>query len=522
MPPKNDNQHNIKKLFLEHVVTAWKSRWLVLAVAWVICVAGWVGVMLLPQRYESNARVYVNVNGLLAPLLKGLVVDTTPEQSEEYLRQTLLSRPNLEQVIVLANLGGQSITSVRKQELVLGLARDFTVASEGNNLITISYVNRNPVLAKNVVEALLSVFAERANSSSRAEMDHARAFLTGQIESYQTQLQAAEKRRADFKKKYADYFNDAGVEHPDTLRHELEQANQQYQEALASRNAIATQMRQVPQLLDVVSSAPTVSSSGQIVVGSSEMRLSQAEHNLAELKLLYTDKHPDVLAAERSVRDLRAEVVGSKAAGGSNVGKSQVPNPAYDDLRMKLVDAEASIPVLKQRLDKVTHDYNNAISLSATLPDVTARSQGLDRDYDVIRKAYDELLSRREAANLSQAADDRADRTQFRTIDPPEVPIFPSFPNRQELFSVVLLLGLAAGAVAPLGMALIRPTFVSMERLYELGLPVIGAVSFVPAAGPRRLLKNATLLLYSAAFAGLLLSYGGLMLVTAGLLREIL
>ena len=224
---------------------------------------------------------------LLAPLLKGLVVDTTPEQSEAYLRQTLLSRPNLEQVIVLANLGGASITSVQRQELVLNLATDFKVTSEGNNLISISYTNRNPVLAKNVVEALLSVFAERANSSSRAEMDHARAFLTSQIESYQTQLQGAEKRRADFKKKYAVYFNDEGVERPDTLRHEAEQANQQYQEALASRNAVAAQMRQIPQLLDVVSASPTVSSTGQIVVGSPEMRLSQAEHkDLSELKLL--------------------------------------------------------------------------------------------------------------------------------------------------------------------------------------------------------------------------------------------
>ena len=152
MPPSNNGQQNIKKLFLEHFVTAWKSKWLVLAVAWVVCVVGWVGVVLLPQRYESNARVYVNVNGLLAPLLKGLVVDTTPEQSEAYLRQTLLSRPNLEQVIVLANLGGQAITGVQRQELVLGLASDFKVASEGNNLITISYIKRNEFLEKKIKE----------------------------------------------------------------------------------------------------------------------------------------------------------------------------------------------------------------------------------------------------------------------------------------------------------------------------------------------------------------------------------
>src|ERR1041385_2388679 len=96
--------HNLKKLVLEEAVTVWKHRWLVLLVAWVVCIGGWVGVMLIPQRFESNARAFVDVNGLLTPLLNGLIVNTTSSESERYLRQTLLSRPNLEQVIVLANL----------------------------------------------------------------------------------------------------------------------------------------------------------------------------------------------------------------------------------------------------------------------------------------------------------------------------------------------------------------------------------------------------------------------------------
>src|ERR1700719_3767226 len=178
---------SLRRLAVEQVVIVWKRKWLVLVMAWLVCLAGWTAVMLLPQRFESDARAFVDVNGLLTPLLKGLIVDTTPAESEGYLRQTLLSRPNLDQVIVLANLGGPSMTDAQHEELVTALASDIKIKPDENNLVSISYVNGNPLVAKNVVDALLTVFAEKAASSTRVEMDKARTFLTEQIGQYEAQ-----------------------------------------------------------------------------------------------------------------------------------------------------------------------------------------------------------------------------------------------------------------------------------------------------------------------------------------------
>jgi uncharacterized protein involved in exopolysaccharide biosynthesis len=143
------SQHsaNVRGMILEHWITIWKGKWLVLAVAWTVCIAGWVGVMFVPQRFESDARAFVDVNGLLTPLLKGLVVDTSPAETEGYLRQTLLSRPNLDQVIVLANLGTPTMTYIQHEELITRLASDIKVTTEGNNLISLSYIDRNPRVA---------------------------------------------------------------------------------------------------------------------------------------------------------------------------------------------------------------------------------------------------------------------------------------------------------------------------------------------------------------------------------------
>lgn len=512
MAAETNRSENLRGLLLEHAVLVWKRKWLVLSVAWLVCLAGWGGVMLVPQRYESNARTFVDVNGLLTPLLKGLVVDTTPSESEGYLRQTLLSRPNLDQVIVLANLGGQPATEVQHEELVGALARDIKVTTDGNNLVSISYTNRDPQVARNVVDALLTVFAEKAANSSRAEMDKARTFLTGQIAQYEIQLRTAEQRRAAFRKKYAEYFTDTGIARPDVMRQQVAQLRDQYEDAVTKRNALAAQMGQVPQLLSVAT-APSVSNSGQIVVASAQTRLQQAKRRLADLQLTYTDKHPDVIEAKHSLAELQSDADAERKSGGSGEGKTQISNPAYEQLRLRLIDAQTAIPTLKQRLDKETAEYQRAKALSGDIPEIEARSQDIDRDYDVIKTNYDELVKRREAANLSQAADDRADRTQFRIVDPPEVPIFPSFPNRILLFSLATILGLAAGVLAPIALTQIHPTFGSAARLRELGLPVIGAITFVRCGRPSGFLGRAGGGIFATGATCLILVYFGLLAV---------
>jgi len=502
---------NLRILVMEHAITIWRRRWLVLVAAWTVCVVGWVGVTLIPQRFESNARAFIDVDGLLTPLLKGLIVSASPANSESYLRQTLLSRPNLEQVIVLSNIGGASPTGIQREELVAELARDIKVTTESENLVSIAYANPNPVMARNVVDALLTIFAEKAATSSRAEMDKARDFLTSQIKQYETQLRMAERRRAAFRKKYANYFTDSGIARPEVLRQQVNQVRQQYEDATSTRNALAAELRQVPQLLSVAS-APTVADSGAIVAASPDVRLAQAQRNLADLRLLYTEKHPDVVTAGNTVKQLQAEVNAAHKAG-SNEGKTQISNPAYEQLRLKLVDADAIIPTLKSRLDKTTADFERAKSLSGDLPEIDAKSQDLDRDYDVIKQNYDELVKRREAANLSQAADDRADRTQFRIVDPPQIPIFPAFPNRILLFSVVTLIAIGAGIAAPIGLDQIHPTYGTVARLREFGLPVIGTITSVPTVRPANALGTSTGL-FAAAAASLFIAFAGVLVLS--------
>jgi len=144
---------------------------------------------------------------------------------------------------------------------------------------------------------------------------------------------------------------------------------------------------------------------------------------------------------------------------------------------------------------------------------VETELKNLNRDYDTIKSNYEALLTRREKARLSESVEQNTDTVKFRVVDPPQVPSKPSAPNRILLSSAVLAGGFAIGLGLTILLALLRPTFVSVQQLREVaGLPVLGAVSmnWVPAIQRK---KWHEFLQFCGACVGLLLVFAILLLM---------
>ena len=77
----------------------WQRRWLGLGVAWLTAIIGAVLIFRLPDKYEASARVYVDTQSLLQPLMAGMAVTPDAGQQVAILSRILLSRPNLEKII---------------------------------------------------------------------------------------------------------------------------------------------------------------------------------------------------------------------------------------------------------------------------------------------------------------------------------------------------------------------------------------------------------------------------------------
>lgn len=499
----------------KYLRAAWRRRWLGVITAWLVCGMGWVGVYMIRNQYESGARMFVDADAILTPLLRGLAVDSAPATQLEILQRTLLSRPNLEKLISKTDLDMALYDPSDRERLLSRLSVEIKVTPQTRNLFTITYRDRSPKLAHDVVQTLLTIFVESATGGSRTDMENARRFLERQIQSYEQQLRAAEKRRADFRGRYMEILpadNNPNVPALEGARGQAQQLEGKLQDAVISRDAMKQEVENTPPML-------VVEAGGLSGVPQMRSRMQEAEDQLRNLLLKDTDQHPDVIAQRKLIESVRnapkdtparADTPAKDGEGRNMMStiRRSVPNAVYDQLKVKLLEADTGVISLQRQRDEAVRYRERLEKIQREQPGLIAEYQNTDRDYSVLRRNYEELLGRLQSANIAQAADTQAEKVKLQIIDPPEIPRLPVSPNRMLLISGVLLGGLAAGAGLTVLLGKLDQSFSTVDDLRDLGLPVLGGISLLGLLPMRR--QFAGVLRFSAAVGLLVCLYGGL------------
>jgi polysaccharide chain length determinant protein (PEP-CTERM system associated) len=510
---------SIRVLIEQYARAAWRRRWIGVFITWLICGVGWVGVYLVPNQYESSARLYVDADAILTPLLRGLAADSAPTSQLEVLQRTLLSRPNLEKLVSKTDLDLSVSSPSDRERLLTGLALDIKVTPQTRNLFTITYRSKSAKLAHDVVQTLLSIFVESATGSNRNDMENARRFLEHQISSYEQQLRAAEKRRADFRLKYIDILpGNLNPDQPYTaategVRNTVRDLDGKLQDAVIKRDTLRQELANLPAML--------VAEDNSRIQGQVKTRLQDAEEQLKMMLLKDTPQHPEVIAQKKLIESLRSSREGSAPAtadpagkgdgsAAADAGKRSVPNPVYEQLKVRLVDADSALASLQRQRATEAELLDRLDKIQREQPGLLAEYQNMDRDYSVLRRNYEELLSRLQSANLAQAADTQADKVKLQIVDPPETPRLPIAPNRLLLVSGVLIAGMGGGVAFTILLSQLDRSFSTVDQLRNLGLPVLGGISVL--GQPPFLHRLLVAARFSVAVFALVGVYGGLML----------
>jgi polysaccharide chain length determinant protein (PEP-CTERM system associated) len=477
---------------LDHVRGSWRYRWWALGVAWVICLAGWIYVLLMPSVYQSSARVYLDSQSALRPLLKGLAVDPDVESNLSVVRQAILSRPHLEKVAHQNNLDANATTPEAREKLIDSLrlritieadARAHTSATDGIYKISFQDLDRGKSLK--VVRSLLESFVEDTLGNSRTGQEDAQRFLTSQLAEYEQRLSDAETRLSDFKKKNVgmmpgekgDYFAQLQTEMAG-----LAEVRSTLRVAEARRVEIEKQLSgEEPYEFGFDSATATRAQSTG--AGDLTMRIQALEHRQEELLLRYTENHPEVIAVRDTIAELKQRQQqefdrlnhGQKAS--ADLSQSVKTNPVYEATQIELKHTNVQVAELKQDLAQRSERVAQLQRLVNTVPEVEAELSRLNRDYEVNKAQYQQLAQRLETAKLSQQAD-LTGVVKFQVMEPPSTNIEPVAPNRPALLSVVLLAGLGAGLALAYLLNLLHPVFQNARSLAQLtGLQVLGSVS---------------------------------------------
>ena len=467
--------HQFQLLLRRQLTASWRYRWPALVLFWLVCAAGWIGVMRIPNSYEADGRLYIDADAILTPLLRGISMDSSLQAQVDLLSRTLMSRPNLEKIISKTDLDLQVNTPTERQGLVAKLGTDIKLIPQTRNLFVVSYRNESPKLAYDVVQAMLNAFIEGKTGSNRSDLENANKFVEGQLAFYERQLRDSERRRAEFRSRYVDLLpGDGGTSRLQAALEAVRSLNGQIADAQARRTSLAKELASTPPLL------VTESDSGGGGGGGSS-RIDAEEQKLRELRLRLTDAHPDVIAQRQVIASLRGGGGGGSGIARTGPSSRAVPNPVYEQLKVRLVDTDGTISSLQRQLVDATKERDRLDAISKSAPGLQAEALNLDRDYSVLQTNYSALLARRESMRISAAAESSADQVKIQIIEPPLVPTAPVAPQRVKLISGVLVAGLGAGLGLALFLVQLDQSFHTADDLRNLGLPVVGGVSLLGA-----------------------------------------
>jgi len=464
-------------------------RWLALISAIVLSVIGWSVVALLPNKYEIETKVYFDTKTVLTPLLQGLAVDNTVKQETAMLmRRTLVTRPNIARVIQETDLEHTISDQKGMDKLTDEMIKNITISNveipgqkreDSSNIYSISYVDKDPSLAKKVVDELLNIFVENILGASRKDSDNAGKFLGVQIKDYEQKLDTAEEKVKLFKQKNVGLMPEDGKTYYSQLRMletKLDDAKLSLRE---KDNHTASLKAQIQTLVNNLSANQQASDDRQQT--PLEARIEKLQIKLDELLLQYTEDHPDVISTRRSLQDLldqQQEILKNSPETGTGLKSNVLESKLYQDLNVLLGESEAEASALRARVNDYQQKIDEMNSKMNLIPKVEAEMASLERNYSVLKKTYDELLQRKAASDLSRDAEKTGGEYQFNIVEPPRIPHDPASPDRLMLISVVLLVSLGIGIAISWVYEQIRPTFYSKQQVEEFfSVPVIGTVS---------------------------------------------
>jgi polysaccharide chain length determinant protein (PEP-CTERM system associated) len=286
----------------------WLRRWYGVAAAWLVGIVGAIVVFNIPNRYEATARIYVDTQTVLKPLMSGLAIAPNVDQQVQMLTRTLVSRPNIEKLMRASDMDLLATSQTEKDRLIDRLIADIKLGtvSRGDNLYVISYRDTNPERARRLVQNFVSMFVESGLGDKRRDTETARRFIDDQIKGHEARLAEAETRMKDFQLANMgmlgtgsrDYLTQVAA-----LSEELNRLQLELRAAEQSRDALKEQLKgEIPSMVPDASMHPVASVTPEL-----DARIDAQRRQMDELLRRYTEQHPDVVGTRRLIAQLEEE-----------------------------------------------------------------------------------------------------------------------------------------------------------------------------------------------------------------------
>ena len=373
------------------------------------------------------------------------------------------------------------------------------------NTLNLSFEHENPQVAMDVAARLASFFIGENIRTREAVTQGTAGFLASQVEETRKKLEMQEEKLKRYKLQF-------GGELP-----QQEQANQNRLQRLqdqikSNRDAVArledrkifvqAQISELQSKIQQVEQNPweATSTSGPSATPNKLLtELAMRRKKLEEMNAKFTPLHPSVVQARWEVEQLEAKIAKLRAAAKKSppqsAGGENDPSSSQDTidltgtswekgevrrLREQVGTMNLEIAALKRESVNTGRTIDDIQRKVERLPQREQELMSLTRDYNNIRRVYDELLEKNLKAKMSETIEQTQKGERFQLLEPANLPKKPIKPNRMRVLGIALIASLLIGAGGSIGFEMLDPTLRSSKDFKSFfDMPILACLPVI-------------------------------------------
>jgi polysaccharide biosynthesis transport protein len=472
---------------LDYVSVLRRRKWWLM---WPVVVATVVGALLalfLPREYLSRAVI-----GVAAPTVSPELAKTSPIDRDERIRalsQQLLSRPVLERVVKdegLANGASDldaAVTRLRLRIQPVTVPESIAPSDSGQRLdsFVVSYLGPTPADAQRVTNRLTDVFVEDTSRTRELRAEDTSEFLTGQLKTAERRLSDLEDRLRDAKRANMGRLPEQTNANLQTLNGLREQLAATDTALKSEQDRLSMIEHQLDGMRQGVDGLPLLRGGGEPSTAAGRVRL--LERQLSDARMMYTDKHPEIARLEEELKQAKTDAAAERTRPTADRLDVLQSDPTY---RQLLADREMSrlrVRDLQRAEAQSRRDIQAYQARVESAPLVEQQMAALDREYNLQKTYYTDLVSRRQAAALAQDLERRRVGERFKVFSRATWPKQPFRPNPWRVFLMSVVAGICVGGVSAMGREFLDRSVHDVRALQQAyDVPILGEVSHIQSA----------------------------------------
>lgn len=431
-----------RELTTEDYVDILKRRYpLILGCMIVLLCAGVAASYMVKPTYESQTLILIEQQKVPEDYVKPVVGEDLDAQLAS-MKEQILSRSRLEPIINRYNLfpgAGQMDDRVAQTRRSIDVTQIHSESDHGGMPgFFVAFDAHDARTAQLVCGEITSLFVTENLDAREQSAEGTNDFLKQQLNDAKRTLDDQDAKLAAFQEKYIGRLPDQEGSNTNALQALTTQLN-------ASTQTVS-QMQQSESFLQTMISQQTTP--GSPASAESDPRQKELQDLLDQKKELdaeYTPDYPDVIAANRKIAELRAEIAQSPAAGGTKSAPARLESPQLQQLHAQLRAVQLSLVPARQEQSRIQQQIRQYESRIEQSPEVEEQYKQITRDHDTALQFYNSLLSKMNESSMATALEQRQQGEQFTVMDPPNLPDAPKSPKRPVFAGGGLVGGFALG-----------------------------------------------------------------------------